>query len=61
MQDIHQLVDPQGERKALSWSVAWLKGIGYTEANPVNLTLLGLYWMNNYTAVAGTLADLQPI
>jgi len=61
MQDISQLVDPQGDRKALSWSAAWLNGMGHAEINPINLSLCGLYWMGNYTAVAGALKELRPI
>jgi hypothetical protein len=60
MERISELIDPGGERKPLSWSMAWLADIGHEATNPVTLTLFATYWMDTYIAVAKSLADLRP-
>ena len=60
MRDLGALLQPEGERRQLSWSMAWLDGIGHIEANAAVLTLFAIYWMDFSGAVAGSLATLRP-
>lgn len=60
MKQLANLVDPNGERKTLSWSADWLRGIGHEETNPMTLTIFATYWMNTYIMVCETLKKLLP-
>ena len=60
MHDLGALLQPDGERSPLAWSMAWLDGIGHAQANAAVLTLFAAYWMDFSGAVAGSLAKLRP-
>ena len=54
-----ELIDPNGARKAPSWSMAWLQRIGLQETNVVRLSLFATYWVNKYIAVVKSLDDFR--
>ena len=60
MRQLSELVEPDRERKELSWSMRWLTAIGHRGTNPATLTLFAVYWMNSYIAVAKSLKDIRP-
>ncbi len=61
MQLLSQLVDGNEKEKELSWSRYWLTEIGYSEINPVTLTLFSVYWIDFCIGVAKSLKELTPL
>jgi len=60
MQDLVVLVRPEGS-KPLSWSMAWLSGIGHEETNPATLTLFANYWLSFLATVIESVNGLRPV
>jgi hypothetical protein len=43
MKDIFRLLDPDGERRPLSWAAEWFRQVGYDDGlNPAHLTRFSL-------------------
>ena len=50
MADLQQLFHGAGGLAGAAWSRAWIEAIGYTENNPVRLSLFAWSWMDDYIA-----------
>ena len=61
MNDLIELIQPEGRPQPVLWAHNWMLRIGIHESNPARLSMFTLRWPTSYAELVKFLKKIQPI